>query len=689
MLAKAKSAAQQVANAAVEGTKAVLSGEPVDGSGAAGDPSGDRVPFQHGEKCLACEKSFDIMRLRYNCRRCGGSFCAEHTAKKGFVKGYGQSTAVRICDSCYNAIGRERRLQRVAFRAARVNAFLAGKLSPFESTEQDTHYDKAKRGCGYALAMARALPIGGVAGHCIKAVDFVAKYGILGVASVVLRKQLMEAVDTLRLICGNVPSLSVQDVSGGLYYLMANKRGERGSRPDEEAVSHTGCPHPGPEMLDDFLSTGPHALSHVYLTSDVDIQRMVRHHGHELLFVNMDSMPEKPAFYVSASKSKREAILCVRGTKNIQDCFTDLRAVPTPFPNPNSTTHAHAGMNGAAHWLVEEVGGALTMLRNSGYKIVVTGHSLGASCAVLTSILLKPKLDVTCLAYAVPACVDETLAAECKPYVRSLVLRDDVVPRTTPRSAKMLAEDLVRYRDSWRDYFHEDISAVKVRIKTVWAPKSRASTMSLSPMRGQSECNLDTEASLEKIEYVEGDDVAFERIDLAGGADVALEKVDLVEGAAVAFEGEEQSYTDLEQLYVPGTIMHIYEDKGRYSSSVISTKSDILQEVALYSNMLDDHRGGSYWDALRELKFIQLNRPPFPPPSQPFFSRDTCVACDASFTWKSTSSSPAQQNLDRYICRCCGGVCCKDCSLHRIPLPAVGIIRAVRVCDKCFYSGLQ
>jgi hypothetical protein len=50
-----------------------------------------------------------------------------------------------------------------------------------------------------------------------------------------------------------------------------------------------------------------------------------------------------------------------------------------------------------------------------------------------------------CYAFACPPCVDRRLAADCKDYIFSVALRDDVVMRFSPQALAQLHEKLRTY----------------------------------------------------------------------------------------------------------------------------------------------------------------------------------------------------------------------------------------------------
>jgi hypothetical protein len=65
------------------------------------------------------------------------------------------------------------------------------------------------------------------------------------------------------------------------------------------------------------------------------------------------------------------------------------------------------------------------------YRLRILGHSLGAGCAAVLSVLLRPLyVNLRCLAFSVPGCVfSENLAEECSSWLTSYILDADIVPR--------------------------------------------------------------------------------------------------------------------------------------------------------------------------------------------------------------------------------------------------------------------
>jgi sn1-specific diacylglycerol lipase len=78
------------------------------------------------------------------------------------------------------------------------------------------------------------------------------------------------------------------------------------------------------------------------------------------------------------------------------------------------------------------------------YKLRVLGHSLGAGCASILSVLLRPKFPVRCLAFSPPGCVfSKNLAQECSEWLTSYILNSDIVARLSVESFEALRNDML------------------------------------------------------------------------------------------------------------------------------------------------------------------------------------------------------------------------------------------------------
>ena len=74
----------------------------------------------------------------------------------------------------------------------------------------------------------------------IETVDIMRRYGLSGLAGVLMRQDFVEAVETLKKISGidRMFALSLHELTAGIYYKIAIERGLRGCNPTAEAIAH-------------------------------------------------------------------------------------------------------------------------------------------------------------------------------------------------------------------------------------------------------------------------------------------------------------------------------------------------------------------------------------------------------------------------------------------------------------------
>jgi hypothetical protein len=156
---------------------------------------------------------------------------------------------------------------------------------------------------------------------------------------------------------------------------------------------------------------------------------------------------ENPSTPASSSSSKEEkvAVIGIKGTSNLEDFLTDMCAnseeytLDHPFYEGGSKTlRCHEGVYISSQRLVKDL---LPLIQNlllpSGYKLVVVGHSLGAGCATIVSLLLRATIPslrddpkkLKVWAFASPLVLDLKSALGCSSFVTTVVNNSDVVPR--------------------------------------------------------------------------------------------------------------------------------------------------------------------------------------------------------------------------------------------------------------------
>lgn len=271
------------------------------------------------------------------------------------------------------------------------------------------------------------------------------------------------------------------------------------------------CDYVSDDLLSSLILYAPLALNFIYATNEVDMQLLAAQQGWRLLYAHLNQddgtwggqVADKPASALFVHADNKVACFAIRGTATIHDVVTDIRAVPVQFPDsemdgvhklgsfkemrddgwtPVSKGQGLAlcGMAGAACNLFRENIDAILLLAREGYRIRLTGHSLGGSVAALLGTLIKRHFEfhlpstrdenddtLRVYSYGSPACVDAPLSDYAQSYVINCVLHDDVIPRLTPTSIRALLKHLLYIRETWvKAHLTDDLMAITERAKT-------------------------------------------------------------------------------------------------------------------------------------------------------------------------------------------------------------------------------
>jgi len=397
---------------------------------------------------------------------------------------------------------------------AKVDSFLRGNLQPYEYNVE-SEAEAALRLSGMAVAAAKRAamlaPMGFAGKAALSAADFARQYGLHGVGAMFYHEDFLESAKVVSAIAsdmGAAHGAPMADILGAMYYEIAETKGRRGAAdPLELEAAFAQLPVPAP-LLAEILHHAPLALRFAY-EPVLEAQRLLKLKGYALIAGEEASAKSQPSFMVAANPVTRRAVLIVRGSHSALDWLTnsELRSeplVPLPLSLPQApagagischsasraiASHggptvgraaagaaagpaaltagtAHSGMTRAARWLQAEVGPAMRALAAAGYRVAVTGHSLGAGVGALLTCLERERVALrsgggasgesgsgengggsggggsscnwVCYSFATPPCADATLCGGAEAYVTSVVLQDDIVPRASVQNLERL-----------------------------------------------------------------------------------------------------------------------------------------------------------------------------------------------------------------------------------------------------------
>ncbi len=666
--------------------------------------------FSMASHCQACGTAFSISCYRHHCRSCGGSFCHAHSwHSHALAYLYQHHRPMRVCLGCKKILEIEDQIDRIEFATARVNEFLApsdqggGYLAPYFDVAVDSNAARLKRCIEGAVSVAKTAPLSATVKLGAEVADVLLRYGVQGLAGLILRKDFIEAAELLRK-CASVGdddsvSYGKHEMAAAIFYVMAEDRGIRGNNPDSEEESYAILSSEHDVLDNEIENIQKYAalpLHFLYSSTPADLQVLCNINGWTLIVSRPDSKPERPAYALVADKIEKRAILAVRGTANIHDVATDIKHVPVPFPidetdevvneetevllvqGVDSEFMACGGIARAAHSLFSETCVPLKAMEEAGYSVTLSGHSMGGAVAALLGYLLRPTIPfLNVHAFGTPACCTQALAKACDLFVTSIILHDDIVPRLTPSAVQHLLYRALRQQAIWVNDWNEDWDALVSRAKGLWTPRWRRSAM--------------------RADVVEQPSTYLGQIIDAASHGLKRSVIPIVEQAPEApttstshseSAGEQHQQHNPTDLFLPGRILHIYSHRSVYKARFVPRDMPTLRVLQAYGNCCTDHLSANYFDALGEVLDISAAQAAgrLPPAWMPYNASDVCQCCGSGFTWASTSQSSAQINRDKHNCRQCGKLVCDSCAKHRQPIPDIGLKQCVRVCDACFFK---
>ena len=266
----------------------------------------------------------------------------------------------------------------------------------------------------------------------------------------------------------------------GILYLSAEQRRALRDAPDgfqRLIASHPQtCPVP-PQLLEALLGMALLGAKAPYHETPCEAQRYGLQHGWRLVTERLaESRKHRPAWALFVSRERRTCAVAVRGTDVEQsrggDLFTDFDACAVPLVGGAA---CHRGVAAAARALQRELRQALRALHEAGYRLILTGHSLGGAVAAVLLYLLQKEEGLSCmgLGYAVPSVLDLETSQALQGCFTSVVNSMDAVLRLTPGALKRLAEELRSTAEQSGKDLDEDLQHYVDRLSTVWAPRVR------------------------------------------------------------------------------------------------------------------------------------------------------------------------------------------------------------------------
>lgn len=687
--------------------------------------------FIESKSCFACNRMFGINLFRHHCRFCGNSFCTPHSSHRRKILRYGMINAVRVCSPCARVIDIEVWRDSMQWRRLRTEAYLKQNLIPYFCPKVDRRVDKALRVIEGSIKLVKnTLCLNYPAHILIETVDILKRYGLSGLAGVLLRKDFVEAVETLKRISGMDKSFSItlHELTACIYYKLAIDRGLRGCNPEGERLEHENLPYyeisehsqKAVDDLDEAIRLAPLALTIAYEENSFECQRLAKSQGWSTIYINAHSAPEEPAYVLLASDlsqniTRKEVVVTIRGTKSIQDLVTDIRAAPYEFP-PNSeeivkalsgypssmetTYYKNIDMNSLEDDDDRNDVGNMKKqwewLQISSDMSYACGGMARAAMWIITQVgqsilkLHQEGYDVILVGHSLGGAVASLatyLLASRIPSVRCVTYG---CPSCVD---SLVAEELKTRVTSW--VLHDDIisrltpQSIRLLMKELivfreqvfrhleqdWSDVIARASNLWTPRWRDHNYNSNGNNNNDAVK------TAAEILSTGVSQKTSQKDADESPDSSLVFVDEDE----IKDLWLPGKIIHIYSHRGQYKAIEVPRDFGTLRRIEVQGNIFRDHDAKNIFNSLLEVRAVRNSTGK--PPEWQLFSVTACQCCHNSFTWHSTFRGDAQEYRERYNCRNCGRLVCGPCSIQKRAIPRLGLIFPVRICDTCFYKG--
>ena len=254
-------------------------------------------------------------------------------------------------------------------------------------------------------------------------------------------------------------------------------------------------------------------------------------------------------------KASKSIVLVIRGTSCPADVLRDIKCDAKPFLNG----FAHRGILNGAEKVMTEIKGELNeaMKQHPGYKLVITGHSLGAGTAILITMGILENIyginvdEVKCVALAPP------------PVYRS----EHKIPEKFTKNIKIF----VNKNDNCPRFSLANVALVIEQMRAI--DKSEL---------GITDCL--------KIIFGKGDKKKFKNI---------------VESIAKVSQNEIQNQGIVQNFHHPGTVYHLRE-KTKYDEAITNFKTEgqyFTKSLCISDGFVWDHMQGQYAESFARVKF--------------------------------------------------------------------------------------
>ncbi|XP_054762727.2 diacylglycerol lipase-beta-like [Lytechinus pictus] len=179
------------------------------------------------------------------------------------------------------------------------------------------------------------------------------------------------------------------------------------------------------------------------------VRSIARADEEDLLYVSFKNKIFQSPFIVVLDHTCKSVVIAIRGTLSFRDMLTDVSADAERLDKEGHEIYAHRGIANNSKYILNKLS-ELNILEDAfhqypDYKLVVSGHSLGAGVAAVLSILLREKYpEIKAYAFSPPGgLINAEGVLYSQSFVTAVVLGEDIVPRMSMCTLKQLRDQLI------------------------------------------------------------------------------------------------------------------------------------------------------------------------------------------------------------------------------------------------------
>jgi hypothetical protein len=143
---------------------------------------------------------------------------------------------------------------------------------------------------------------------------------------------------------------------------------------------------------------------------------------------------------ILAASLGADLYIAIRGSSDIADIVTAYEFNSVPF----LTDHfVHEGSLKSSIWVL---GQCRPLISSCGGRVVFTGHSLGGSIAAVCAAILRfqeNNTNASAMCFATSPTYSEQISIQTRPFVTTIILNADPIPRLNPQNTIQIVNGLV------------------------------------------------------------------------------------------------------------------------------------------------------------------------------------------------------------------------------------------------------